>query len=241
MKIDIASRDERYKYLSDLLNKSGYNSRVVSSKEISFPDVLILPIKREHSSEELLELAKRVSKDTRVLYGGDELIRQVFKCRLDDYSKNEYFLKENARITAEAFLSVWQKETRASLYGKRLLISGYGRIGKYLSNFLSNFGAEIYVYARRNEIKSEIENDGFVSVEIDYAPQTDAVINTAPAVVFEKNLIEKIPESTHLFELASVCGFEDTKRVVFALGLPGKILPESAGKAIYNSVVTFLD
>ncbi len=241
MNIDIASKDERYFYLCELLNNNGYVSRVVSPIEVSLPDVLILPIKREHSETELYEISKKISPKTKVLFGGDEATKKIFQNNLNDYSKNEYFLSDNAYITAEAFLTAWQKTTRSSLRGKKILISGYGRIGKHLSKILSSLGAKIYVYARREETRNEIKGSGYCSVKLDFAKQADAVINTVPAMIFSSELISLIPENTALFELASKTGFEKTDRVNFALGLPGKILSKTASEAIYKAIISFLD
>lgn len=241
MNIDIASKDERYKYLCTLLNNSGHTARIVNVEEMEFPDALILPIKREHSEEELYKISKRVSDQTKVFYGGDEIVSRLFKSKLYDYSKNECFLLGNARITAEAFFTVWQRESGESLHGKKILISGYGRIGKYLAKMLSNLGANIYVFARRNEVKLQVENDGFHSVDLSRSTMVDAIINTVPAVIFNRDLLSEISQNTYLFELASKCGFEESDRVIFALGLPGKILPKSAAEAIYNAVISDLD
>ena len=241
MKIDIASRDERYKYLCTLLNNSGHTARIVNGEEIEFPDALILPIKREHTDDELYAISKRIYKDAKVFYGGDEFVRQSFRAEFVDYSKNEYFLLDNARITAEAFFTVWQREAKESLLGKKILISGYGRLGKYLAKMLSSFGAKIYVFARRDEVKLQAQNDGFFSVDLAESTMVDAVINTVPSVIFNCDLLSKIPKDTYLFELASKTGFEETEGVVFALGLPGKILPKSAAEAIYNAVISYLD
>lgn len=241
MNIDIASKDERYLYLCEALKKDGHIARVVSPNEVFSPDALILPIKPEHTENELYKISKKISEKTKVLFGGGKLARQIFEHNLYDYSENEYFLGENARITAEAFLTVWQASTKASFEGQKILITGYGRIGKNLAKMLSSLGAKIHVYARREETKKEIKSNGFYSVNLDFAKEADAVINTAPAILFDSKLLLQIPESTKLFELASVNGFEKTERVYFALGLPGKILPKTAAEAIYKSIISFLD
>lgn len=241
MNIDIASKDKRYFYLCELLKDNGYYSRIVSPSEVASPDVIILPIKREHSENELFEISRNTSSKTKVLFGGDEATMKIFKNNLIDYSKNEYFLSDNAQITAEAFLRVWQDTTMSSFRGEKILISGYGRIGKHLAKILSCLGAKIYVYARREEVKNKIKMDGFYSVNLDFSKEVDAVINTVPAVIFSSELISQIPRETYLFELASVSGFEKTERVNFALGLPGKILPKTAAEAIYKAIISFLD
>ena len=241
MKIDIVSKDQMYFHLCRLLNEDGYMARLCEASEVEAPDFLILPIKRELCEKELANLEKRIPTTTKVLYGGDEITQKYFTNRLNEYSKNEYFLIENARLTAEAFLSVWQEKTKTSLCSKKVLISGYGRIGRYLAKFLSSLGAEIYIYARREETVEKIKRDGFSFANLSYSPKTDAVINTAPAVLFSRELIAKIPNKVFIFELASSSGFEDIERVIRAPALPGRLLPKSAAEAIYKAVISYLN
>ena len=71
---------------------------------------------------------------------------------------------------------------------------------------------------------------------LEFSRNVDAIFNTAPASIFSNEIISKIPSKTHIFDLASVCGFEEKTRVIFALGLPGKILPKDAAKVIYDTI-----
>jgi hypothetical protein len=101
-------------------------------------------------------------------------------------------------------------------------------------------GATIYIYARRKEVREEIKKDGYTPVLLDFSRNVDAIFNTAPAQIFSNEIISKIPPNTQIFDLASVCGFEEQDRVKFALGLPGKILPKDASRAIYDTILPFL-
>ncbi len=239
MNIDIASRDERYIYLNELLNYNGYNSKLINPTEINNPDILVLSVRDELDEASLSHLLKNTSKNTRVFTGRPNIARKYFDGEIVDYSQNETFLLENARLTAEAMISVWYNETKESPKDKKILISGYGRIGKYLSKLFSSLGAEVFVYARREEIRKQVLIDGYIPVAPEFAVDSYAVMNTAPAMVFSKDLISHIPKETYLFELASVTGFEKTERVIKSLGLPGKILPQSAGKVIYETITSF--
>ncbi len=241
MKIDIVSKDQRYFHLCRLLNEGGYSARVCEANEVDAPDFLILPIKRELDEKEIANLEKMISTTTKVLCGGDEITKKYFAGKLEEYSKNEYFLNKNARLTAEAFLSVWQEKTKSSIFGKSVLISGYGRIGGYLAKFLKSLGAEVYIYARREETVEKIKSDGFSFANLSYSSQVDAIINTAPAILFSCELIDKIPRGVFIFELASLSGFEDTERVIKAPSLPGRLLPISAAEAIYEAVISYLN
>ena len=240
MNIDIVSRDKRYFYLNNFLCQGGYNSRFCLPNEVSFPSVLILSVRNELTEAELEEIFTKTSPKAIVLSGNEKRIKKYFTGKVIDYSKNEDFLEKNAYLTAEAMLSVWHSKAQESTKGKSILITGYGRIGKHLARIFSSLGATIYVYARRSEVRDEIENDGYTPVLLDFSGNVDAIFNTVPAQIFSSENISKIPLKTHIFDLASVCGFEDEDRVNFALGLPGKILPKGAAKVIYDTILPFL-
>ena len=240
MNIDIVSRDKRYFYLNDFLCYDGYNSRVCQPNEVDFPSVLILSVRDELTEAELEKIFAKTSADTIILSGNEKRIKKYFTGKVIDYSKNEDFLEKNAYLTAEAMLSVWHSKLEESPTGKSILISGYGRIGKHLARIFSGLGAKVYIYARRSEVREEIKNDGYTPELLDFSRNVDVIFNTAPARIFSSENISKIPLGTHIFDLASVCGFEDEDRVNFALGLPGKILPKGAAKVIYDTILPFL-
>lgn len=236
MNIDIVSRDKRYFYLNTLLCQGGYNSRVCQPSELDFPSVLVLSVRNELTDKELEEIFTKASPETIVFSGNEKRIKKYFTGKVIDYSKNEDFLEKNAYLTAEAMVSVWHSEIEESPKGKSILISGYGRIGKHLARIFSSLGSKIYIFARRNEVRNEIKNDGYTPVLLEFSSNVDAIFNTAPASIFSNEIISKISSKTHIFDLASVCGFEEKTRVIFALGLPGKILPKDAAKVIYDTI-----
>lgn len=236
MIIEIVSNDKRYIELNNLLNVAGYNSSIRKPNEVDFPDVLILSVRDELSDSELESVFNRVDTGAVVFSGNGERIKKHFDGEIKDYSKNEYFVNENANLTAEAFLSYLHTLAGCGARGQKFFISGYGRIGRYLAKILSCLGGEVFVYARREEVQNEIVGDGHYFVPLEFAPNADVIINTAPAVLFKSNIIDKIPKKAIIVELASVCGFEKTERVNFANGLPGKIMPKSAAKVIFDTI-----
>ena len=239
MNIEIVSTDQRYGELNRILINNGHSSKIVTQSEVGFPDALILSVRDEFDNEALAEVFARVKKDTKVFCGNKKRVEKYFDGYICDYSKNEYFLTENAKLTAEATIGIFHQYTRRSIDGRKIFISGYGRIGKELARIFSFLGGEIYVYARREEVKRQIESDGYFSVPLDYSCKCDVILNTAPAVIYENSLIERIKGETVIIELASVCGFENKERVNFALGLPGKAMPLTSGRVIYDTIRSF--
>ena len=235
MNIEIISNDDRYLILNKLLLDEGYSSKA-SSKINKSTDVAILSVRNEFSDDEMKEIFKNAKKELIVFSGNKERIKKFFSGKVIDYSNNESFLQKNAYLTAEAMVSVFHSETKEKIQGKKILVCGYGRIGKDLSKIFSSLGAIIYVYARRNEIKLEVERDGYTPVALDDFSSYDAIFNTVPYPIFDDEKMFKISKKTCIFDLASVCGFENKERVKFALGLPGKIMPCEAAKVIYEAI-----
>lgn len=240
MVINIASRDKRYILLNEMLNASGYES-AVNMESAKGADVLILSVRRELDEGALDALFGELPKNAVVLSGGARALSERYGREVIDYSLGEEFLQKNAYLTAEACISYLHSLSGKSLLGKKFFISGYGRIGKHLAKILSAFNEKIFIFARRQEVRAEIENSGFTPSPIDGACECDFILNTVPYPIFSEAVISKIPKESYLVELASVCGFERTERVNFALGLPGKILPASASSVIYEAILPYLE
>lgn len=237
MKINIVSTDKRYMYLSQLLLSDGHDVKITTCDRVDDCDALILPLRQESSDSQLEDMLKRIDSNTLVVSGYSDKIKELFDGMVFDYSGSEMLLQGNAYLTAEATIPVVLENTEKSLDGMKLFVSGYGRIGKILCRLFSSLGAKVFAYARRDEVKGEILADGYSYAAIEYAPKCDVIINTAPAVIYSKQLIDEIPTSSTIIELASYPGgFENTERVVKATGLPGKLLPKSASKHIYDAI-----
>ena len=241
MVINIASRDKRYFALERILQSYGYKTKIVDFSGVENPDLLILSVRREWKENELDEIFKSIGEKTVVLSGNGRALCERYGREIIDYTVGEEFLVKNAYLTAEACVSYLHSNFQTSLFGKKFFISGYGRIGKHLAKILSSLGGKIFIFARREEVRREIEKDGFTSSPLDASCKCDFVLNTVPHQIFSDDLISKIPSQTRFVELASSCGFENTERVNFALGLPGKILPLSAAEVIYEAVKPYLE
>lgn len=199
------------------------------------------------------ELLRTVPAGTPVLAGmaGDSLRAACAERGLPlyDYAQREDFALLNADLTAEGALSILLDASPRALRGQKVLIAGYGRIGRRLAGKLLPLGAAVTVAARSGAARAEAALDGCGAVTIEDAPRGagyDAVVNTVPAVVFGAEEIAAFGGAA-LFELASPpYGFDRAaaeelgKRVVLASGLPGKCAPESAAEAVKTTVYAIL-
>ena len=102
-----------------------------------------------------------------------------------DFLKDSYYLCENAAITARCAIQLL--ESKLSLDGCRVLILGWGRIGKCLSFLLRDRGAAVSIAARKAEDLAMIKALEFGSITMNSVcgkeAQFDAVLNTVPAMI----------------------------------------------------------
>lgn len=240
MNICVLSKDPRYKELSKLLNNNGFNSLTCTEENLRICDILILSVKKEYSDEQLIKTGVLLKSDCVIFSGSSQLICNLLNRSIIDYSKDCSFLQKNAELTAEAALSLIYSETKKSLSGQRVLVAGYGRISKALCKILRFLGAKVFVYARRKEIKEEIAACGYTNVCLNKLPSCDIILNTVPSVIFTNKIIRDISKDTFLFELASSPGgYEELTRVIDGTRLPGRILPKSAARVIFETIVPY--
>lgn len=241
MKINIVSTDKRYFLLNSFLNDLGYDSKLCNCDNCQKCDVLILSVRNEYTKDELNRIFDGLGSKTLVLCGEYVSVSSRVNNRVVVYSRDEQFIKKNARLTAEGAITLLHNLLNESLCDKKILVSGYGRIGKELCRLLIASKAQVYAYARRNEVISEMEKEGVSYLPLDRAGECDIIVNTVPSNIFNDQIISSIPKETCLVELASSpYGFSNMERVYLASGIPGKILTVSAARAVLDTVVNIL-
>lgn len=158
----------------------------------------------------------------------------------------------NAVPSAEGAVHILLQELPTTLMGSRILIVGYGRIGKVLARILQGFGVEVWAAARKYSDIAWIEANGLKPVPIHqlgrYVSDMDAIVNTVPSLVITKDILEKTRTDCFLLDLASVPGGIDFQaaeafglKTKWALGLPGKIAPLTAGDIIRRTIYNIID
>ena len=76
------------------------------------------------------------------------------------------YLQENAALTAEGAIHLAAMHLTRALSDCHILVTGYGRIGKRLTELLRAAGAAVTVAARRKESRSEAGADSITIEEI---------------------------------------------------------------------------
>ena len=177
-----------------------------------------------------------------------------------DYFESETLQIKNATPTAEGAIYLAMQNMKKTLFGSRVAVVGYGRIGRMLSCLLSKMGASVTVAARNLRQLAEASSFGNDTVRISpsYAlgglgplceeGAFDVIFNTVPARLFDKEVIEMLPKDVLLIDLASVPGGVDFAaakergiNAIWALSLPGKYAPVSAGRYIFETVIDILN
>ncbi len=166
-----------------------------------------------------------------------------------DYLEREELAVANAVPTAEGALAIAMAEVPYTIHSARCLILGYGRVAKALAKILSAVGAIVTVAARKPEDLAWIDAGGqtplpFSALTHGDAPlDYDIVFNTVPEQIVGADLLSRLPSDVLLLDLASAPGGFDHDwakehgyHVIWALSLPGKTAPVTAGRIICDSI-----
>ncbi len=152
-------------------------------------------------------------------------------CPAVDFLQDPYYLKENAAITAACAVELAQKY--GPLNGKKVLVIGWGRIGKSLAERMPLLGAKAEVATRSAESRWKLESLGFAALEPKGIQKEDydIIFNTAPAPVLDVTGYRGLA-----IDLASQRGLLG-EPVLWARGLPGKMAPEASGNLIAKTAL----
>lgn len=169
---------------------------------------------------------------------------------LVNYFEREELAVKNAVPTAEGALEIAIRELPVTLFGAEVLITGFGRIAKLLVKYFSALGAKVSAAARKYGDLAWIEAYEAKPVNFNTAGEfetaikkADIIINTVPAVIFDKKRLTLIKNGALFIELASVLSAEDEGlaadrgiKLIWARSLPGKIAPITAGHIIADTI-----
>ena len=154
-----------------------------------------------------------------------------------DFLQDAYYTAENAAITAHCAITLAMQTMNRSLKNTKILIIGWGRIGKCLCESLRPFGAALAVATRKKSDRAILEALGYDAPEIEgIVPENyGLIINTVPALVLDANAVSgKIT----LIDLASTRGIIGD-RVIWARGLPNQMAPEASGALIAKTALRY--
>lgn len=170
---------------------------------------------------------------------------------LHDYFAREELAVANAVPTVEGAIQIAMEELPVTIHGCRTLIIGYGRLGRLLAHRFRALGARVSVSARKWADLAWAEAYGYGVEQTDHLDSWlcgyDLIINTVPVRVLGEERLAELKKGSLIIDLASKPGGVDMDaaqqlgvKVIWALSLPGKVAPVTAGKAIRNTIYNIL-
>lgn len=187
--------------------------------------------------------------DTQVVYGGmTKVLGDLYKGEIVDYFEDESLQILNAIPTAEGAVAIAMDLLPITLHSARCLVVGFGRVAKALTKVLAALGAYVTVMARKQSDFAFCELYGYRTAkfsELDFGNEDyDVIFNTVPEKIFTEHVLSRISSKTVIIDLASRPGGVDFEAasslgltVNWALSLPGKVAPVTAGKIIAKSII----
>lgn len=269
MRFAVIGGDLRMLYAAQALVSGGDTVRVVGFEKAesigelrSLPladaladaDVIVLPVRpligeklnAPFADEEIvMTLLGEMIGDRPVFSGCAQAVRPYVRGRIYDYTAREAFSIRNAVLTAEAAVGLVIRESRDSVYGTRALVLGYGRIGRILSRYLRDLGADVTAAARSESARAWAEAEGISACDMTLGGLSgySLIVNTVPAEVLTAPLIAAVSRDALLVDLASAPGGIDRTaaeargvRCIHALALPGRTAPAAAGRVIKDTI-----
>ena len=172
---------------------------------------------------------------------------------LFDYFESEELQLKNALPTAEGAVSVLMREVPRTVNGLPVGVTGFGRVAKALIRLLLAMGAHVTVTARKTADLLAARALGCNAVLFtgtaslrDFAKGQGVVFNTVPHWLFSQEVLREMEKKTLIIDLASAPGGVDGEaaeangiRVIWALSLPGKYAPQTAGEIIAQTVLSY--
>ena len=255
-------RDERFDVLTYGLDKfdmpkSGLADIFGSCEYVMFPlpasidkTTLFAPFSRDPIP---LSLVMRLIKEHNTVLAGSSgnLFDGCGAQRVVDYYKNEGLQIKNALLTAEGAIEVIMRESPRSIDGLGVLVTGYGRIGRQLSQKLHLLNARVTVAARKKEDLIWAEASGLSAVHIKdigrHAGGFDVIVNTPPSLIIDSEIINLVRKDCLIVDLSSSpfgVDFDYARqngvKAILASSLPGKSSPYTAAVNIKNAILDII-
>ena len=200
---------------------------------------------------EVKDLIKNNNKDKTFIAGSinDKSYKLLSESFGDviDVMKREELVILNTIATAEGTIEVAIKNTDTILAGSKVLVLGFGRVGKIVAKKFDDLSAIVTCAARKPKDLAWIKAFGFSDININELGkelnQYDIIINTVPKIIIDKKLMKYMKKDVLMIDLASAPGGidrDDAKemnlKLIWALALPGKVAPLTSAKFIKETI-----
>lgn len=157
----------------------------------------------------------------------------------------------NSVPTAEGAVQLAMEHLPITVQGSRSVVLGFGRCGFTLSLLLARMGAAVTVVARDPVHRARAESLGLAAISPaameEALAAADVVFNTIPARVLELPQLSATRPDVLIIDIAAEPGGVDlnaaqalARQVHWALGIPGKVAPLSAGRILGRCLLRML-
>lgn len=261
MKITIIGGDSRLITLKSRLENNGFSVDTLGLFEndkgdFLSSDILVLPVPTTRDGInvftpltgrviKLEKIENSVSANTTILCCNYEFKRG----KSIDYNRLDSYALLNAIPTAEGAIKLAIENTPFTLWKAKVLVIGYGRVGKILADRLKGLGAKVTVSARKSSdfalISSlnmeKVHTESLKSSPLDY----DIIFNTVDFPVIDNNGLETTPCKC-IIDLSSKGGFNldfAISRGITAIkapSLPLKVAPKTAGEILAQTIIELI-
>ena len=164
-----------------------------------------------------------------------------------DIMKNESLAILNTIATAEGTIELIINSTDKILQEQKVLVLGFGRVGKTLAYKLRLLDSNITVASINNEELAWMRVYGYIPKDLyklnEEYNNFDVVINTIPSLILDKEKIDFLKKDVLVIDLASEPGGVDKEymkeeniKYIHALALPGKVAPYTSAKFIKEAI-----
>lgn len=182
-------------------------------------------------------LLERIPEDLTIIGGSlDHPVMNPY--RKMDLLADESYLAQNAAITSDCAMRVAAPLLKTAFRDTHALVIGWGRIGKCLAKLLKAMDVPVTVAARKEKDRAALVSLGYDAMEMHGdLSRFRLIFNTVPEIVFPDEILHT--RNCIKIDLASRRGLSG-EDVVHAKGLPGRMVPESSGRLIAQTVLRIL-
>lgn len=269
-RILIIGGDSRINYLSQGLMEDGFKVKTFDGSEplktaVEECDAVVLglPCSRDDKTVDAPDLSESIllkdlfhimGKNKLLLAGkmpeGTKAVADVFGVKWVDYFMREELEILNAVPTCEGALQIAMEELPITLFGCDAVVAGFGKVAQPIVSALRALGANVTVCARKPSARAKARTFGVNAVDFnslkECMSQADIVFNTVPQCVINRRELIAAKDAL-IIDLASKPGGVDMEaakdlgvKVIWALGLPGKVAPVTAGNIIKETICNIL-
>lgn len=264
----IIGGDKRQDKLFSILKEKEYiclrenTDSVKALSEVKKHSIVILPIPLTSDGEYIYsnspdftlsvsDLLSAVQKESTVIAGAmSEKICDTLKEKeviFYDICDSDCFTVYNAFLTSQGALKLLLNNTESLVTGKKVLVTGFGRVAEALALTLKGIGTDVFILARNPNQLLKARCLGYKTVNISAKSGVlcmfDFIFNTVPSRILSESDVFRLRDDTVYFELASKPFGADKKdfsahgkKYIHGGGLPGKFVSDSASEIIADFI-----